>query len=58
MFEQFALLPQFGAVRSARSVFAGSTEIFRNPLILFDFSDHRGHHRHPRFGQRFGIGKP
>jgi hypothetical protein len=29
---------QFGPVRSARSVFASSTEHPRKPLILFDFS--------------------
>jgi hypothetical protein len=46
---------QFGHVRSARSVFASSTEVFCNSLIQFDFFNHRSHHRHPRFGQRFGI---
>ena len=46
---------QFGGVRSARSVFVSSTEPSRNSLIVFDFSCHRHHHCHHRFGRRFGI---
>jgi hypothetical protein len=48
---------QFGPVRSARSVFASSTEIFRNSLILIDFYRHRRTHSRHRFGRRFGIEK-
>lgn len=46
---------QFGPVRSARSVFANSTEDCRNSLVVFDFFHRRRHHSHPRFGRRFGI---
>ena len=48
-------LPQFGPVRSARPVFASSTENRRNSLIVFDFSDHHRHHCRHRFSWRFGI---
>jgi len=48
---------QFGPVRSARSVFASSTEDCRNSLIVFDFSRHRQRHRHHPFGRRFGNQK-
>jgi hypothetical protein len=46
---------RFGPVRSPRSVFASSTEIPRNSLILIDFFSHCRPLRHHRFGLRFGI---
>ena len=48
---------QFSLFQSTRSVFTGSTQASGNSLILFNFSNHGGHHRQNRFGQRFGIEK-